>query len=196
LFISAFYKILYNPIELSISDFNGGDIVSEPENVAPKAIVEGIELVYTRYFGHFGISGNYAYIYSNVKAPKIVADSVGPNNQRVYQLESRSLQGQTKNSLNASLMYRDSRHGLFIQLAYQYIGKTLSQLYANYGYDYYTQAQSFLALSGEKSIGKHFTIFGKFNNLLNTPTTTEINNIVIGQDIYKANYNLGLRYSH
>jgi len=196
LFVSAFYKILYNPIELSISDFNGGDIVSEPENVAPKATVEGIELVYTRYFGHFGVSGNYAYIYSNVKAPKIVADSVGPNNQRVYKLESRPLQGQTKNSLNASLMYRDTHHGIFVQLAYQYIGKTLSQLYASYGYDYYTQAQSFLALSGEKAIGKHFTIFGKFNNLLNTPTTTEINNIVVGQDIYKANYNLGLRYAH
>jgi hypothetical protein len=44
-------------------------------------------------------------------------------------------------------------------------------------------------------MGRHFTIFGKFNNLLNTPTTIRINNLTVGQDIYKANYNIGLRYS-
>jgi hypothetical protein len=120
---------------------------------------------------------------------------VSAQNTAVTKLESRPLQGQTNNSLNASLLYRDNKHKLFIQLAYQYLGKTLSQVYTNYGYDYYQQPQSFLALSGEKGLGKHFTIFGKFNNLLNTPTTIKINNLTVGQDIYKANYNIGLRYS-
>jgi outer membrane receptor protein involved in Fe transport len=194
LFVSAFYKILYNPIESELTGFGGGDITFTPENVAPQATIAGAELVYTRYFGKFGISANYAYIYSNVKSLKVIPDSAGPGNTTITKLQSRPLQGQTNNSLNASLLYRDTRHGLFIQLAYQYLGKTLSQVYANYGYDYYTRPQSFLALSGEKVLNRHFTIFGKFNNLLNTPTTIQINGITVGQDIYKANYNAGLRY--
>jgi outer membrane receptor protein involved in Fe transport len=98
LFISAFYKELYNPIELSLVSFNSANDVFTPTNVAPKAIVEGTEIVYTKYFGHLGISANYAYIYSNVKAAKPLATSAN-----TFVLESRTLQGQTKNSGNASL---------------------------------------------------------------------------------------------
>ncbi len=197
LFVSAFYKKLYNPIELALTDFSsGGDIVTTPTNIAPEAKIEGAELVYTKYFGVIGLSANYAYVYSNVKSLKVVPDSAGPGNTTITKLQSRPLQGQTNNSLNASLLYRDTKHGVFVQLAYQYLGKTLSQVYANYGYDYYQQPQSFLALSGEKTFSKHFTLFGKFNNLLNTPTTIKINNLTVGQNIYKANYNIGLRYSN
>ena len=196
LFISAFYKKLYNPIEQELTGFGGGDLTYTPTNVAPQATIEGAELVYTKYFGLIGVSANYAYIHSNVKSLKVVPDSVGPGNTTITKLESRPLQGQTNNSLNASLLYRDNKNMIFVQLAYQYLGKTLSQVYANYGYDYYQQPQSFLALSGEKGFNKHFTLFGKFNNLLNTPTTTKINGLTVGQNIYKANYNIGLRYSH
>ena len=196
IFISGFYKKLYDPIELALTGFDNGTIVYTPTNIAPQATIEGIELVYAKYFGAFGISANYAYIYSNVKSLKVVPDSVGPGNTTITKLQSRPLQGQTNNSLNASLLYRDNKHKLFLQLAYQYLGKTLSQVYANYGYDYYQQPQSFLALSGEKGLSKHFTLFGKFNNLLNTPTTIKINGLTVGQDIYKANYNIGIRYSH
>ncbi|WP_214070392.1 TonB-dependent receptor [Mucilaginibacter sp. dw_454] len=193
LFISGFYKKLYDPIELELTGFGGGDITYKPTNIAPEATIEGVELVYTKYFGRIGVSANYAYIYSNVTSLKDFPDTT-QKNTAVGKLESRPLQGQTKNSANASLMYRDGAHKVFVQLAYQYIGTTLSQVYNNYGYDYYHQPQSFLALSGEKGVGKHFTLFGKFNNLLNTPTTTTINNITVGRDIYKANYNIGLRY--
>lgn len=193
LLISGFYKKLYDPIELELTGFGSGNITSKPTNIAPQATIEGIELVYTRYFGRIGLSANYAYIYSNVKSMKDFPDTT-QKTVAVGKLESRPLQGQTSNSGNASLLYRDNKHKLFVQLAYQYLGKTLSQVFTSYGYDYYRQPQSFLALSGEKGIGRHLTIFGKFNNLLNTPTTIEINNITVGRDIYKANYNIGLRY--
>lgn len=195
LFVSAFYKTLYNPIELVLTGFNGGNLANTPENIAPQAKIEGIELVYTKYWGRIGLSANYAYIYSHVNQSKPLADTVGPGRTTITRLQGRPLQGQTNNSLNASLLYRDSKHGIFVQLAYQYLGKTLSQVYKDYGYDYYTLPQSFLALSGEKALNKHFTVFGKFNNLLNTSTTIRIYNITVGQDTYKANYNFGLRYT-
>jgi TonB-dependent receptor len=196
LFVSGFYKILYNPIEQQLTGFDNGNLTITPTNIAPQATIAGAELVYTKYFGVIGISANYAYIYSHVQSLKVVPDSVGPGNTTITKLQSRPLQGQTDNSLNASLLYKDNRHQLFLQLAYQFLGKTLSQVYQNYGYDYYQQPQSFLAFSGEKGLNKHFTIFGKFNNLLNTPTTIKINGLTVGQNIYKANYNIGLRYTH
>ncbi len=195
LFVSAFYKKLKNPIENALLSLSGGQLVFTPQNFAD-AKIAGAELVYTKYFGSLGFTLNYTYINSKVNSPKIVADAVSANNTSVFKNQSRSLQGQSDNVLNFSLLYKNEVRKLFVQLAYEYIGKTLSQVYPNYGYDYYQQPQSFLALSGEKSLSRHFTLFGKFNNLLNTATTIKINNITVGRDIYKANYNLGIRYSH
>jgi TonB-dependent receptor len=195
LFVSAFYKKLKNPIENALLSLSGGQLVYTPQNFG-NANITGAELVYTKYFGNIGFTFNYTYISSKVKSPKIVADSVSSGNTTVYKNQSRPLQGQSDNVLNFSLLYKNDAKKLFVQLAYEYIGKTLSEVYPNYGYDYYQQPQSFLSLSAEKSLSRHFVLFGKFNNLLNTATTIKINNITVGRDIYKANFNLGIRYSH
>ncbi len=195
LFVSAFYKKLHNPIENALLSLTGGQLVFTPQNFAD-ARIAGAELVFTKYFGSLGFTFNYTFINSEVKSPKIVADSVTASNTTVFKNQSRPLQGQSNNVLNLSLLYKNDDHRLFVQLAYEYIGKTLSEVYPNYGYDYYQQPQSFLALSGEKALNRHFTFFGKFNNLLNTATTIKINNVTVGRDIYKANFNLGIRYSH
>jgi len=81
-------------------------------------------------------------------------------------------------------------------LAYEYLGKTLDRVYPIYGYDYYQQPQSFLSLSGEVGLNRHFTLFGKLNNLLNTASVYKINNLTVGKDIFKASYLVGLRYAH
>ena len=195
LFVSAFYKKLKNPIENALLSLSGGQLVYTPQNFAD-AKITGAELVYTKYFGNVGFSLNYTIINSKVNSPKIVADSVSASNTTVFKTQSRPLQGQSDNVLNFSLLYRSAAKKIFAQLAYEYIGKTLSEVYPNYGYDYYQQPQSFLSLSAEKSLNSHFTLFGKFNNLLNTATTIKINNITVGRDIYKANFNIGIRYSH
>lgn len=192
--VSGFYKRLKNPIENALVSLTGGQLVFTPQNFAVAKIV-GAELVYTKYFGNFGITGNYTYIHSNVNSPKIIPDSVSSSGKTVLQAQSRPLQGQSNNVINLSLLYRNDKKKAFIQLAYEYIGKTLSEVYPNFGYDYYQQPQSFLALSGEKGLNSHFTAFGKFNNLLNTPTTIKISGITVGRDIYKANFLLGVRYS-
>ena len=194
LFVSGFYKKLQNPIENALLSLTGGQLVFTPQNFANAKIL-GAEFVYTKYFGNFGVTGNYTIIHSKVNSPKVVPDSVSFSGKTLFKTQDRPLQGQSNNIINLSLLYKNERQKLFIQLAYEFIGKTLSEVYPNFGYDYYQQPQSFLALSGEKSLNKHFIFFGKFNNLLNTPTTLKINNITVGKDIYKANFSVGIRYS-
>jgi len=195
LFISAFYKNIVNPIEFALTSLSGGQLNTTPQNFG-NAKIAGAELVCSRYFGNFGVSGNYTYIYSNIKSAKIVPDAQTADGKTVFKSQSRPLQGQTGNVVNLSLLYKNDIQKIFLQLAYEYSGKTLSQVYPNYGYDYYRQPQSFLAFSAEKQLNNHFTLTAKLNNILNTPTTLKINNIIVGKDIYKANFNIGLRYSH
>ncbi|PSL47940.1 TonB-dependent receptor [Chitinophaga niastensis] len=193
-FIGGFYKSLTNPIENVLQSLSSGDLVYQPQNAAAKAKIAGAELAFTKFWGNIGITGNYTYIYSDVFAPKI--DPLAPTVDKRTVYQHRPLQGQANNVLNLSLEYKNTRKQIFAQLAYQYVGKTLSDLYFNTDYDYYQQPQSFLSLSADKTFNKHFTLFGKFNNLLNTPTIVRINGITVGKDIYKANFNIGVRYSH
>ena len=191
LFIGGFYKKLTDPIEYAY--LNG--TTYQPVNDGD-ATVYGAELVYTKYFGkHIGITGNYTFIHSNISSIKAYTDVVARTTHD--SLQQRPLQGQTDNTLNLSLLYRNDKSGFFAQLSYEYIGKTLALVYPVYGFDYYQRPQSFLALSAEKSLAnKHFTVFGKFNNLLNTATVNKINTLLTVSDTYNLNISLGIRYSN
>jgi len=186
LFIGGFYKKLYNPIENAFSGIN----TYTPENSVNPATIYGGEIIYNRYFGDFGINANYAYTHSDVNGRK--KDPI--TGEQTFQ--HRPLQGQPDNELNFALEYKNSKREFFIQLAYQYNGKTLYRINTLKGYDYYQEPQSFLSLSADKGINKHFTIFGKFNNLLNTATIIKTYNLTTGNDITKANGIIGIRYSH
>lgn len=193
-FIGGFYKNIKNPIEFALNSLLGGQLQTSPQNFGT-ANVAGAEVVFSRYFGNLGVSGNYTYTYSKVNSPKIVPEAGAINGQPVIQYQSRPLQGQTGNVLNLSLLYKNDLQKAFVQLAYTYTSKTLSLVYPDYGYDYYQQPQSFLALSGEKQVSRHFILTAKVNNLLNTPTTIKINNLVQSKDIYNVSFNVGFRYS-
>jgi TonB-dependent receptor len=195
-FVGAFYKNIKNPIEFALQGLDqGGQASTTPQNFGT-AKVAGAEIVYSRYFGNFGVSGNYTYTYSNIKSPKVIntTDAQG-NTVSELKLQNRPLQGQTGDVVNLSLLYKNDKHKTFVQLAYTYTSKTLPFVYNGYGYDYYTQPQSFLALSGEKQISRHITLTGKVNNILNTPTTVKIDNLVQSKDLYNVSFNVGFRYS-
>ncbi len=194
-FIGGFYKNIKNPIEFALNSLSGGQANTSPQNFGT-ARVAGAEIVYSKYFGNIGLSGNYTYTYSNINTTKIYT-STDANNvaTSVEKLQSRPLQGQTSDVLNISLLYKNDKKKAFIQLAYTYTSKTLSLVYPNYGYDYYQQPQSFLALSGEKKLNKHFIFTAKLNNLFNTATTIKIGDLVQSKDLYNASLNLGFRYS-
>ncbi len=187
LFIGGFYKLIQDPIEFAYVD----GTTYTPVNLGT-ATLYGAELVWGKTFGNIGFSANYTYIYSKIYSIKSYTDLAA---QTTYdKLQKRTMQGQTNNTANLSLYYRNTQKKIFVQVAYQYLGKTLSQVYPIYGFDYYQQPQSFLAASAEYGLGKHLTFFGKFNNLLNTPTIYKINTLTVGKDIYKASFLLGFRY--
>lgn len=190
IFIGGFYKNLLDPIENAFVSSNNSQLVFTPTNSAGKATIFGGEFVYSKQFGNIGINTNYTYTHSNVNALKL--DPLTGN----ILLQNRPLQGQANHELNFSVDYKNPNKNYFLQLSYQYVGKTLAEVYANYGYDYYKQPQSFLAASADKKLGKHFTVFGKFNNLLNTPTRIQINGLITGNDISKASAIFGLKYEN
>jgi TonB-dependent receptor len=189
LFAGVFYKKLINPIEFGY--ISGTDYM--PVNSA-EATDYGAELAFTRYFGRFGITGNYTYLYSRTSSVKSYYNlNTGYSNPDT--LQKRSLQGQTDHTLNISLLYRDKKHNFFAELAFQYSGRSIGLVYPIYGYDYYQQPQSNLAFSAEKGLrNHHFTVFTKFNNLLNTPSQNQINTLLVTRDITKFNFSFGLRY--
>jgi TonB-dependent receptor len=190
LFVGGFYKKIKDPIEYAYNDVS----TYTPQNLGD-ATVYGAELVFTKYFGRFGTTGNYTYIYSKISSPKFYTD-VSAGTTDPNRLQQRPMQGQTDHTLNISLLYRNEKKGLFVQVAFEYLGKTLARVYPIYGYDYYQRPQSLLAFSGEKQLRKsHFTIFTKFNNLLNTATTDKINGLLTARDVYGASGSVGVRYS-
>ncbi|MDQ2720984.1 MAG: TonB-dependent receptor [Bacteroidota bacterium] len=186
-FLGAFYKNIQNPIENLLQSVRSGKLVLSPQNSQPATNL-GAEFSFTEYFGRFGITGNYTYTHSSISSikQKIGGGSV---------IDARPLQGQTNHIVNASLLYKDVKHGAFAQLSYGYQGKTLAQTSLYYQSDYYQRPMNTLAFSIEKDIHNHLTIFGKFNNILNTPSIQYVQNTLeVSRDIYKASYSIGIRY--
>jgi outer membrane receptor protein involved in Fe transport len=189
-FAGVFYKQIQDPIEYAYIS----GTTYEPENLG-NATIYGAELQFTKYLGNFGVTGNYTYLSSQISSPKSYSDRI--RDTSYDKLQKRPLQGMADNTVNLSLLYRSKKSNLFIQLSYQYVGKILSVVYPVYGEDYYQQPQSFLALSGEKGLkNKHFTVFTKLNNLLNTATNAEIANTLVTSERSKLNFSFGIRYSN
>ena len=188
-FAGVFYKNIINPIEYAY--ISGTSF--EPQNFGT-ATDYGAELVFTKYFGHFGVTGNYTYLYSSISSNKSYYNlSTGYINPDT--LQKRSLQGQTDHTLNLSLLYRSDKKKIFAELAFQYIGRSIALVYPIYGYDYYQQPQYNLSFSAEKQLNRsHLTLFTKMNNLLNTPVINQINDLLTVRDISKFSFSLGIRY--
>lgn len=188
LFAGVFYKHIVNPIELRLESVGSGRLSLKPDTSQP-ATDYGAEVSFTQYWGKLGFTGNYTYTHSAINAYVIRRGVAG------YK-ETRPMQGQTDHIANVSLLYKDVKKGLFAQVAYEYQGTTLVQVNGTaYQGDYYQRPMHSLAVSAEKDIRKHFTVFGKFNNLLNTPSVQYVQKTLeVSRDVYKATYLIGVRY--
>lgn len=190
LFIGAFYKHIQNPIEvrLDTARANRGIYVVKPLNSNPATNI-GAEVSFTQYWGRFGVTGNYTYTHSTISSPQLTVQgkTVQPD---------RPMQGQSDHIGNLSLLYKDTKHGTFIQISYQYQGTTLAFTGTYAGADYIQRPMNTLAVSGEKDIHKHFTLFAKLNNLLNTPVEQYIQDVLVLKNTYRATYSVGVRYAY
>jgi outer membrane receptor protein involved in Fe transport len=209
--IGAFYKNIKNPIEYAIVR-NGGPSAQYfmPMNFGT-AHNFGIEAVFTKFFGNFGVSANYTYTKSQITTSKLYFyrdKQQGITTKTVDQ--TRPLQGQADHIGNLALLYKNHKIGLDVQVAFVYTGKYISQVSPYYQLDYWRLGQGTLDLSFEQRLGKHFSVYGKANNLTNTPSKIAImqapvagNNFpdqqysdktVVGKDIYGLNVLAGIRY--
>ncbi|HTH83018.1 MAG TPA: TonB-dependent receptor [Mucilaginibacter sp.] len=207
----AFYKYLVNPIETVLSPGGkGAALFLEPQNLG-NATNYGAEFVAKKFFGNIGVSVNYTYTQSQITTPKSIdVVNVGVTSRN----QTRPLQGQAAHIGNLSLLYKDQKTGLDAQLSLAYTGERIQAVSKYYGLDTWEKASTFLDFSAQKELGRHFVVFVKANNLLNTPyelfiKQNNINNYVgimkyayqespnhttVQYDQYYARYNLGLRF--
>ncbi|MFY0254130.1 TonB-dependent receptor domain-containing protein [Chitinophaga sp. 30R24] len=209
LLIGAFYKNIQNPIEYGFSLTNvQSNLVYQPNNFGD-ATNFGFELVYEKYIRNFGIRINYTYTNSSIETSKLKTFN------KVFldpaPLEKRPLQGQSAHIANAALLYKNSTIGLDMQLNWQFTGKRIALVSPYYGFDYWQKDMHLFDFSAEKKIGKHFSVFAKIQNLLNTPYEVYIkgvpdnavpvpyqkagsNETLAQKDVYGQTYQLGVRF--
>ena len=209
--LGGFYKHLVNPIETELQQASGGASLYLTPNNFGNATNYGIELEAKKYFGNIGASINYTYTKSQITTAK----SIEVDNQVTHIDQTRPLQGQAANIGNASLLYKDQKNGIDAQISVSYIGERIAAVSNYYGLDTWERPSTFLDFSAQKKVGKHFIIYAKANNLLNTPFELVIkqNNTynysgiakyphqesaaytTVQYDQYYARYNLGVKYN-
>ncbi len=168
--LGAFYKTLQNPVEYFVVR-NGPPSSNfiKPQN-GSRATNYGVEAVFTKYFGRFGIALNYTYTHSRVTTPKLFYHYIGPkhpNGDTVSQ--SKTPQGQADHIGNLSFLYKDPKAGLDVQIALSYTGDRIAQVQQYVNEDIWDKAYTQLDFSGEKRLSRKIYFFAKVNNLLNSP---------------------------
>jgi TonB-dependent receptor len=222
LLLGAFYKQLQNPIEYFVTrDASPSSLYIQPQNT-DKATNFGFEAVFTRYFGMFGVSANYTYTHSRITTTKLLYHEVLVQGVATIQTDdttqTRPLQGQANNIGNISLLYKNPKIGLDVQLALAYTGDRIAQVSQYYNLDIWQKPFTQLDLSFEKRIAGRFSFYAKINNLTNSPNKEYIkfpyeavnsnfhggytipfqdpgsNYTVAQRDMYKINFLAGIRF--
>jgi len=210
--VGGFYKYLIDPIETALQPASGGaTLYYVPNNPSASAQNFGAELVATKFFGNLGGSVNYTYTNSQITTPK----TVNVQGEIIHRTQTRPLQGQAANIGNASLLYKDQKLGLDAQLSVAYTGERLAAVSTYYGLDTWEKPATFLDFSAQKKLGRHFIVYVKVNNLLNTPYELFIkqnnaanysgdakyphqesaNYTTVQYDQFYARYSLGVKYN-
>ena len=217
--IGAFYKLINNPIEYAFAPFssssgsyNATPILS-PQNFGT-ARNFGVEVVFRKYFGSFGVSGNYTFTNSVINATKLYVYLTSNNSTEFSTVpDKRPLQGQSAHIGNFSLLYKNTKNKIDAQVALVYTGERINLLSQYKGFDNWEKATTNLDISAQKEFGKHYIIYAKANNLLNTPyklilkqhnnaykTKTQlpfqesVDYLTVQYDQFFASYSVGIRF--
>jgi TonB-dependent receptor len=217
--IGAFYKMINNPIEYAFAPYStssgsyGATPILSPQNFGT-ANNFGIELVFRKYFGNFGISGNYTFTNSVINATKLYVYLAPDNSTKFSNVpDRRPLQGQSAHIGNFSLLYKNIKSKTDAQLALVYTGERINTLSQYKGFDNWEKPTTNLDFSAQQQIGKHYIVYVKANNLLNTPfrliikqhnnayhTKTQLpfqestDYMTVQYDKFYASYSIGFRF--
>lgn len=214
-----FYKIIKDPIEYSLVKISNSTLAEQPQNFGTAHNL-GFEFVINKYFGNFGISANYTYTKSAITTFKKLYQRKDPNDPTSeLTIDSvkvtRPMQGQADNLANLSLLYKDSKIGLDLQLSMVYTGKFISQVSAWDGLDYWSMPNTSLDFSFQKRVSKkiNLSVFAKAKNLLNAAAITRVmksnpyysgtyalpdqdskNSIIVQRETYGQSFLIGIKY--
>ena len=218
--LGGFYKNIQNPIEFAVGPTPGKATAQQllPRNFG-NANNFGFEALVTKYVGSFGVSASYTFTQSQITSTKSFTyrDTATGQIKSKQVSDTRPLQGQSKHIGNISFMYKNPKIGLDLQAAFVYTGERIALVSPNLGLDYWQSPTSQLDFSFEKKIVSKLSIYGKLNNLTNTPYTLQLhqsynayvsqsgaralplqtdasNKIIVQKDYFKATYLLGIRY--
>lgn len=217
----VFYKRIKNPIEYALTNNGNLSAASSASNSSGtflyytaqnfgNASNYGFELDATKYFRWFGIKANYTFTDSRITTTKVtsISDPTMVN-------ETRPMQGQAKHIANLSLLYKeDNKVGLNAQLAFNYTSKRINTVSEFYNQDTWQKGFAQLDFSIEKRVVKHWYVYAKVNNILNTPYELFVpqaykgtgyetaplpyqtigKNIFIRKDTYGQNYLIGIKF--
>ncbi|WP_194776764.1 TonB-dependent receptor [Pararhodonellum marinum] len=212
--IGVFYKKIIDPIEYGFPQVEGPESAPNTSRILPQNFDDatnfGIEADYLKYFKNFGIRFNYTYTISEISTNKVV---INEDRSRSVINQTRPLQGQSDHVGNLSLLYKNQRNLLDVQLVSNYTGERIAFVSPFFGADHYMKPMTQLDFSIEKGFQNGWVIFIKANNLLNTPyqlyvkkplavptdpyphQTDPFNVGFVRRDTYGQSYRLGVRYN-
>jgi len=212
--IGGFYKYIINPIEYSVQPQTKTDQVLTPGNFG-NATNLGLEVVLRKFIGNFGVSANYTYTHSNINSTKVVYYKEDGVNGAVYANvnQSRPLQGQAANIGNLAFLYKNKKQQLEAQIAFVYTGSSINTVSYYRDLDVWQKAMLNMDFSLQKQINRHFIVYAKAKNILNTgnqlfikqpntsykapsklPYQESADYYTIEKDYYHSSLLLGLRY--
>ena len=180
LMAGVFYKRIKDPIEFGMV-LQGQGSFYMPGNFGT-ATNYGAELDYTKYFYHFGVKLNYTYTHSSITTSKLYyynnpnseAGGGNPDGQADPILvknvdQTRRLAGQAAHVAGLTGLYKSLKKGIDGQLSVSYTGDRLYAVSRYIDNDIWESGFIQMDASVEKSLKKHFVLFVKASNLLNTP---------------------------
>ncbi|NBX87542.1 MAG: TonB-dependent receptor, partial [Bacteroidetes bacterium] len=168
--LGVFYKEIINPIEMGIEFTGTSSATMKPFNYGTAKNLGG-ELNFAKYWGVFGISGNYTYTHSRINTAKLFYNK-NYISEKTSQI--RPLQGQSPHIANFSFLIKSPKLGLDAQLACVYNGKKIIMISPYKDLDYWQRGVVQLDFSIEKAIVKDLVFYVKVNNILNAPVIVDI----------------------
>ncbi|WP_126969814.1 TonB-dependent receptor [Gynurincola endophyticus] len=211
--VGVFYKKIKDPIEYGFPQVTAGNSSPQTDRILPQNFNDatnfGVEADYTKYFNRFGVRLNYTFTLSEITTNKIILNADG---SATLVDETRALQGQSKHIGNVSLLWKDQKRRLDAQLVFNYTGERIAVVSPYHGADQFMRPMTQMDFSIEKGIGSKWVVFGKMNNIFNTPYElyikrplavpddaypyqTDPHNLAnVRRDIYGQSYRLGVRY--